>query len=396
MRNLSRLMLAIAALAIAYGTATPVDAEPRYRYVSLDAHLPAGFDFFDPVAVINDGRVYGNAYRCSGGGCVSSVAGRTGRTVGILAPGFARDANDHGVVGGYVITDPRNDLSRAALFCGRQVKLLTRQPDEVSSRVERLTETGIALVELETTDDFYAYVSQRGDAIRLDFGPNVGFSLFFDVNNAGVVSSTVYSLDANAYRAARLRPPARLALLGPRSTEPHAWGLGINSRGDVLGYSFEFGATERIGFWRGTMFHPRFVEGTAEFPTVSNSLLWNDRGLIVITDTTDAASYLVPRKNVRLNLADLTDRLPPWTLIVDVNDRGDLVGFGGRTRGQVEESFLLRRVADARGLAASARTAWRPEVASARTARQAAIAHGLLAKPARDAYRSLRQKHRAE
>ena len=78
--------------------------------------------------------------------------------------------------------------------------------------------------------------------------------------------------DLGAYRALRVtaagyRDPARAA-----ADEPHAWGLGINYRGDVLGYSFVSFSTERIGFWRGTTFHTRFVEGTAEFPTVSNFL----------------------------------------------------------------------------------------------------------------------------
>jgi hypothetical protein len=77
-------------------------------------------------------------------------------------------------------------------------------------------------------------------------------------------------------------------------------------------------------------------------------LLWNERGLIVITDVVrpddDLSSYLVPRPGVRLNLADLTESpLPPWTIIVDINNRGDLIGFGGPERGLVESVFLLRR-----------------------------------------------------
>ena len=95
-------------------------------------------------------------------------------------------------------------------------------------------------------------------------------------------------------------------------TEPHAWGQAINRHGDVLGYSFVFGGLTRIGVWRGATFQTYFVEGTPEFPTVSNRLKWNERGMIVITDTTDLNSYLVPRPNQRLNLADLTrGALPP-------------------------------------------------------------------------------------
>jgi hypothetical protein len=48
---------------------------------------------------------------------------------------------------------------------------------------------------------------------------------------------------------------------------------------------------------------------------------------------------------VRLDLADLTDSpLPTWTLIVDINDNGDLIGIGSESRGDLAQSFLLRRV----------------------------------------------------
>ena len=60
-------------------------------------------------------------------------------------------------------------------------------------------------------------------------------------------------------------------LLHPLYTEPEAWALGINDRGDVLGYSFIPGATERIGVWDASgHFSTRFVEGTPEVPTISN------------------------------------------------------------------------------------------------------------------------------
>jgi hypothetical protein len=36
-------------------------------------------------------------------------------------------------------------------------------------------------------------------------------------------------------------------------------------------------------------------------------------------------------RGVRLDLADLTDSpLPTWTLIVDINDNGDLLGMWGQ------------------------------------------------------------------
>ncbi len=76
-------------------------------------------------------------------------------------------------------------------------------------------------------------------------------------------------------------------------------------------------------------------------PSISNRLLWNGHRLIVITGTNDLASYIVPRPGVRLNVSDLTTGLPPWTVIRDVNNRGDLLGYGGSARGAFEHSFLL-------------------------------------------------------
>ena len=143
--------------------------------------------------------------------------------------------------------------------------------------------------------------------------------------------------------SASARRPARKQILDPLPTEPLSWGQAINTRGDVLGYSFVPGGRERIGYWRDTTFVTSFVEGTPQYPTVSNRLLWNEVGLIVITRTNDLKSYIVPKPGVRLNLADLTTGpLPVWTDIEDVNNLGDLLGAGGPS-GSSRHTFLLER-----------------------------------------------------
>jgi hypothetical protein len=48
------------------------------------------------------------------------------------------------------------------------------------------------------------------------------------------------------------------------------------------------------------------------------------------THSRDLNSYIVPRLNVQLKLADLADALPVWTSMVNVNDRGDILGSGGQ------------------------------------------------------------------
>jgi hypothetical protein len=256
---------------------------------------------------------------------------------------FALTANNRGTVGGGVELDPIQLTSQAALFTRNEAELIPPLTDEFTAAVGLLTDSSIAFVEsFDSSFNLSQYLTRRGDVTPLDFGPD--FASNFDINNRGIISGTSFRPDGG--RAFRYDPfSGTLTLLNPLPTEPESWGLAINNRGHVLGYSFVPGALERIGVWRGTEFHTYFVEGTPEFPTVSNRLEWNERGLIVITDTTDLNSYLVPRPGVRLNLADLTEGpLPAWTLILDINDRGDLIGFGGPQRGSITSNFLLRRV----------------------------------------------------
>lgn len=380
-----KVLLKLAICVIAVANAATTSAAPRYHYVNLDAAVPEGFAFFDPETVINNGKVYGTAYRCAPGGCLGYIAVRAGRVIEVFRQGYAGDANNRGFVGGGVTvnTDSRHTSTQAALFKGNLVRRIPRQPGEFYSFATLLTDTGITLIDSYDAGftNYIPYLRRPSGAVNL-LGPYNAF--YLDVNNGGVVSGTTIVPGDNVYRALRVKPPGTPTLLDPLPSEPDAWGLAINSRGDVLGYSFVSGSTERIGFWRGTTFHTRFVEGTDEFPTVSNSLLWNERGLIVITDTTDGGSYLVPAKNVRLNLADLTDRpLPPFTRIVGVNERGDLVGFGGPQRYQTEESFLLVRDDAAR---VATRAPWAPTASAASTARLDAIAQRLLPREALAAY----------
>src|SRR4051812_49019344 len=99
----------------------------------------------------------------------------------------------------------------------------------------------------------------------------------------------------------RLRQPEP----GRRSTYQAGEPVQTNRASSVLGYSFVSGGLEAIGVWHNSTFKTYFVEGTTEFPTVSNNLLWNEPGLIVITGANnDPNSYIVPRPGIRLSLAD--------------------------------------------------------------------------------------------
>ena len=131
--------------------------------------------------------------------------------------------------------------------------------------------------------------------------------------------------------------------LYPIAGDPEAWALGINNRGDILGYSFVFSATERIGVWdQNAVFTPYFVEGTPQIPTVSNKLVFNDNNVIVISNisTGERTSYIVPTPGVRLDLAGLVENLPSGQNLAytfGINNHGDMFGFGD------QGSFLLVR-----------------------------------------------------
>lgn len=322
---------------------------PRYHYVSLDQALPPEFLFFAaPMKVTLQRRVYLNAWACPELYCVPSIVmvhHGVGRTLHRNARLF--DANEHGLIGGSLVTDPENFVEQAALFKDHAVRLLPRMQGEVTSQVLRVTDSGLALVAWQ--DESFAqhyYLYDHGKVTPVTAGDAaIGVA---DVNRHGIVAGTIGA--GSHQRAFRLNPYShRLTLLEPQPTEPAAWGLGINDRGDVLGYSFVYGGRERIGVWRGTRFITWFVEGTPQFPTISNNLLWNERGEIVITRTSsgggDPNSYLVPRPGVRLKLADISDQLPfVWTGIADINERGDMVGEGGPDFFDVEGTFLLEHI----------------------------------------------------
>jgi hypothetical protein len=344
----------ITALALILGltAALPASAIPgqssskgdefHYRYVSLDDAC-RGTDpattFFFPIALVNSGRIYGQLYTCDDVSCLVQVAVCAQGTLTALQTGNAYAANNEGTVGGSVLIDPVNYIEQAALFRGDQVELIPPQPGEYTSFVTALNDSGMALVtsyDAAYQPTFVLY--KNGGSTPLDFGPTVTSADFLHINNQGIISGTTAVLSPSfSYRGFRFDPRSGAATpLNPLPTEPHAWGVGINNRGNVLGWSFVFGALERIGVWdRSGNFKTYFVEGTPEFPTVSNTLVFNENNLIVISRVSSPASeqyknsYLVPEPGVRLNLADLVENLPlgrNLSEIFGVNDHGDMIG----------------------------------------------------------------------
>jgi hypothetical protein len=205
-------------------------------------------------------------------------------------------------------------------------------------------------VALVTSSDAFGqttYLYKHGRTTPLDFGlPGAQPFDFLHLNNRGIISGTAgrgFRFDTRTGKTTQL---------DPLPTEPEAWALDINNRVDVLGYSFVSGGLERIGVWdRHGEFRTYFVEGTPEFPTISNRLLFNDNNVIVITRVSNPPSergnsYLVPKPGVRLNLADLVENLPAGqnpNFILDINNHGNMIGYSTRDF-SIQDVFLLERI----------------------------------------------------
>jgi hypothetical protein len=257
--------------------------------------------------------------------------------------------NQIGTVGGCV--NPYDiyigPASQAALFRGPDVELIPRLPNEVSSCVVAVNDTETALVvSSNAANDVTAFLYQHGrtNVVPLGVGVTLGPIVYqippveplLRLNDSETIAGTS-GIDGGAPFAFRRDPLLGMtSVLSPLHGYPLTWGVDLNARGDVLGYSFVSSNTvENIGVWDALgVFHRYWTEGNAEYPTISNFLLFNEPGLIVITETTDLTSYLVPRPDVRWNLADLVGGLPttavsphPLYTVSALNDQGMMCGW---------------------------------------------------------------------
>jgi hypothetical protein len=340
----------ILALTLGFWAVVVQAQEFHYRYVSLDQlELPSGFTFFSPAAIHNSGRVYGTV-RDDSFSDFHIAFYKDGTLTVLQSSGLASTVNAGGTVGGRVLVDPQNFIFQAALFRGDEVELIPPQPGEVRGIVIALNDRGTALVESDDASGQPTYVLySTGQTTPLDFGPTVTNPRFMRrvgtdrfINNEGILAGTEGSDFFGDGRGFRFNPrTGEVTLLEPVPPDTLSWGLGINNRGDVLGYSFVNAGPyhERIGVWdRNGDFKTYFDETFS-----SDVLVFNDNNLIVITLVSRThTSYLVPKSGVRLNLADLVENLPDGQdlrVITDMNNRGNMIG-----RSSTGNHFLLERV----------------------------------------------------
>jgi hypothetical protein len=314
------LVLMLAPLAV-YGD--PI----RYEYVPLDqVPLPPPYVFFAPAEVVN-GRVYGTVGDESF--TITNVAVYSGGVVTIGPTGSAFVANASGTIGGVGST------GQAALFRGNETTFVPALPGQQFANVIGLGDSQLALIQSTDTSFASTFAYYRGGSVSvIDFGlPDPPANAF--LNNAGLIGLTKQTNPTDRFLHGYRYDPrsATSTLLPPFAADPTDVNVliqGINARGDVLGYSFtDFASSayhERIGVWdHNGVFQTYFFE------TLNTStLVFNDRNQIVITNSTDGNSYLVPAPGTRLDLASLVSNLPAGlqlSLVVSIDNAGNMTGF---------------------------------------------------------------------
>lgn len=307
-----------------------------YQYIPLDPTAPAGCQYFNPIALDQSSRVYGTT-DCNGSTFVARY--ENGRTIIISGDvsGYSfTTGNHHGILGAF--TFDSQGVNRASLFIGGHIGIIPGVPAQNGSLVTAISDSGIALIGSSVPPDGRPVdvLYRNGLIKRVD--SNITGGAAYGLNDFGVLAGNgihgSYRYNPWFHNYTDLNPLA--------GTFPKVFS--IHDNGDILGYSLTIAGPNHIGVWKGKVF--------SDYVSVNSNdiriLLWNESGLIVETYATyppsDYGGFLIPKPGKRLKLADLVPGLPNWTDILDVNERGDLVGYGGADVNGFDESFLLRRV----------------------------------------------------
>jgi hypothetical protein len=302
-----------------------------YQQVDITAGPPELTDW-SPTGVSDKGEVYGLGFTCDEFFYVCEldlIKRRTDGTFVTLQENFQPvEVNGDGDVGGCTVDDNFTFFGQAAIFrANGRLDLIPKLPGEVTSCVNALSDNRAAVV--TSFDEAFTPTTYVLDRNRTTTFAEP-FASIMDVNNNGQLAGIIRA-DADANRAFRFDSRTQTTtVLDPVPPDPHSWGMAINRHGEVLGYSFIFNAIERIGKWnRDNVFETLFIQGTPELPTISNQLMWNEDELVVVSQTLDGNTYLIPAPGVRVNLQDLVAgaTVPPALFGLDINKRGDFVAF---------------------------------------------------------------------
>ncbi|HEY3496597.1 MAG TPA: hypothetical protein VGK73_17985 [Polyangiaceae bacterium] len=295
----------------------------------LVPEVAPGYDLFGPTGVAKHGDIFGSGLDCNEDFSVCEVdllkLDLDGNFTTVAVDFSVVDVNDHGDSGGCVIDNDTGTGQAAIAHPNGRIEVLPRLAAEISSCILQISDSETALVQSfgEAGETLYVSRNRRTFPVVLPEGSSIR-----DINDKGELAGIIATGTPEGNRAFRYDSRTQTTtILEPVAGDPNSWGLGINRQGEVLGYSFVFSAVERVGKWkRNNQFQIAFVEGTPEFPTVSNQLIWNEKELIVVSDTNDGNTYLIPKPGTRLNLADLVEggAVPPL-FAYSINEKGDFL-----------------------------------------------------------------------
>jgi hypothetical protein len=314
--------------------ATVETRDLRYRVWDVPGGL-TGYSFLEPFALTSARQVLGRGSRCDSESepptCTTdAVSIDLEGNFRVLAQEFVPHvANDHGDVGGCFSESPTS-WHAAMIHADGGVELLSH-PDELFSCVNAISPAGSAFVtgssgtEADRID--FAEVVVGGERLPVELGQ----AEVVGVNDRGELAGNFAADGAAGQRAFRhdARTGARAPLAG-MDCDLTTLGFGIDQQGNILGYSFSGGSEEHIGIWNeANAFSTLFTEGTAEFPTRSAQLTWNEHGLVFVSRTTDERTYVIANPGVRVDLATLveTSNAPTRLVVLSVNERGDFLAF---------------------------------------------------------------------
>jgi hypothetical protein len=301
----------------------------RYRQVNITA-APPSHDGWFPRGLTEDGEVIGQAFDCNEDftECSQDVLKRrhNGQFTVLEEDFFANDVNSRGDAGGCTFSPVTFEGQAGIVRENGRLELIPPLPGEMSSCVSKVSDSGVAFV-ASTDANFVTtvYVLDRG---RIRPFPVLDTTVE-DINDKAEIAGIQFTPEQRAYRFDSRAQTT--TLLEPVPPDPVSWGFGINQKGEVLGFSFDFeGVVQRIGKWNRRNEFETFLLGGSdnpEFPTIANGVIWNEPGLIVVSATSDGNTYLVPSPGVRLNLAELVRNGPAASELqaIAVNKRADIV-----------------------------------------------------------------------
>lgn len=304
---------------------------------------PAPYGAIEPLRLMDDGDFIGVADRCDGPRCREDVLelGADGEYRAAATDFFPGGVTREGDIAGCTVAHDGelSDIDQAAIVhVDGSLELLPRLPGELRSCVSQVSDGGTALVLWETTRadgsvGLAYYVWLDGQAFADDLGEPVA-----GMNDRGEITGTLSVAVPGGNAPWGYRYDARTqtkTLLPVVPCDADTFAFGINQQGDILGYSQTIDGVQHVATWNAANeISVLFTQGNVDSPTVSRRLVWNESGLVVLSDTSDFETYLLPAPGVRVDLASLVDGVDTTFLSVsEVNERGDFLAFDPRLDG---------------------------------------------------------------